>query len=131
MSKPYLHPCVVEFEDVDAYGIAHHSRLISFLERARVHFFHEHGIGVHDGIFQLVLVNLQVHFRQPAKMMDRLVVNLQVKELGGASLVWGYSVSRGEATILEAELKMASVGRDLRPCRFPAEVRKVLEGIKT
>jgi YbgC/YbaW family acyl-CoA thioester hydrolase len=130
MSKPYLHPCVVEFEDVDAYGIAHHSRLITFLERARVHFFEDHDISVHDGDFQLVLVNLNVDFKKPAKMMDRLVISLEVDRLRGASLVWVYRLSRGEDVILEAELKMASVGADLRPCRFPEGVLKALEGIK-
>lgn len=130
MSKPYLHKCVVEFEDVDAYGIAHHSRLITFLERARVHFFDDNGVSVHDGDFQLVLVQLNVDFKLPAKMMDRLDINLQVDRLRGASLLWLYSIKRGEETILTANLKMASVGTDMRPCRFPEEVLAALEKIK-
>jgi len=129
MSKPYLHQCVVEFEDVDAYGIAHHSRLITFLERARVHFFEDHGVRVHDGDFQLVLVNLEVNFRQPAKMMDTLEISMQVDRLRSASLVWVYRIARGEDTILEAQLKMASVDQELKPCRFPSLVREALAQI--
>ncbi|MBF0245699.1 MAG: hypothetical protein HQL31_10595, partial [Planctomycetes bacterium] len=34
MTKIYECECTVEFEDVDSYGIAHHSRLICMLSPA-------------------------------------------------------------------------------------------------
>ncbi len=32
-------PITVEFEDADSYKIAHHAKLVSYLERARVRYF--------------------------------------------------------------------------------------------
>lgn len=128
-SASYLHRATVEFEDVDSYGIAHHSKLICILERARVHFFLDHGIDLHAGDFQLVLVQMDLKFKAPAKMMDELVVELRVDALKAASLLWSYRLMRAEDELLVGQIKMASVGQDLRPVRFPDEVRSALTEI--
>jgi acyl-CoA thioester hydrolase len=127
----YRFQTVVEFEDVDAYGIAHHSRLICFLERARVHFFRDMGIGVGDGSFQLVLVDLNLKFISPAKMMEQLTVELSVLELKAASLTWKYRLLAGpnHRLVLEGQIKMASINQQLKPVRFPDHVRPSLESI--
>jgi acyl-CoA thioester hydrolase len=119
----------IEFEDVDSYGIAHHSKLICILERARVHFLAEKGIPVSDGKFSLVLMHMDLKFLKPAKLMDRLTCVLTVESLRGASLVWGYCLKRGEDVVLQGCIKMASVDENVRPARFPDEVRSVLETI--
>ncbi len=127
--KPYSYLTCVEFEDVDAYGIAHHSRLICFLERARVHFFSDAGITVNDGSFRLVLVDMHLKFLAPAKMQDEILVHLSVEELKSASLIWRYQMLKSEnhQILLEGQIKMASVGEQLKPSRFPEKVREHLE----
>jgi len=45
--KEYTFQVTVEFEDVDSYKIAHHTRLIAYLERARVHFLTDLGFDLH------------------------------------------------------------------------------------
>lgn len=122
----YRLPIRVEFEDVDSYGIAHHTKLIGYLERARVRFFHEGGIEVHDGDFHLVLVDLQVRFKEPALMMDEVDVCLWVEKLGGASLVWGYALMKQDRELLRGSLKMASVDANKKPCAFPEKVKSHL-----
>ena len=125
-----MHPSVfpyqttVEFEEVDAYGIAHHSRLICYLERARVRFFKDAGIDVGDGAFQLVLVDMNLRFISPARFMEEVLVELSVAELRGASLVWNYAMREccTSRPILEGKIKMASVGKNLKPVRFPEAV---------
>ena len=120
----YLFQTAVEFEEVDAYGIAHHSRLICYLERARVRFVKDAGIAVGDGQFQLVLVEMNLRFLSPARMMEEVIVELSVAELRGASLVWNYRlVEKSQARpILEGKIKMASVDKNLKPTRFPEAV---------
>jgi acyl-CoA thioester hydrolase len=127
--KPYRYASTVEFEDVDSYGIAHHSRLICILERARVHFFQDHGISVHGADFSLVLVKMDLEFLRPARMMDRLDCELTVLSLRAASLVWGYRLLCEKELVLKGQVKMASVGEGVRPVRFPDGVRNVLEAI--
>ena len=128
-ASPYFYTSTVEFEDVDCYGIAHHSRLICMLERARVHFFQDNGVSVQGASFSLVLVKMELEFVRPAKMLDRLDCELTVLSLRAASLVWGYRLLCGEDLILKGKVRMASVDDGLKPVRFPDDVRSVLEKI--
>lgn len=128
--KTYTYPCTIEFEDVDSYGIAHHSKLINLLERARVHFFHDRGVSVSDGAFQLVLVNMDISFKSPAKMMDEVEVLLRIKKLSNFSLIWDYTIQHKERVILKANVKQASVGKDMKPTIFPEPILKALNELK-
>jgi YbgC/YbaW family acyl-CoA thioester hydrolase len=125
-NSAYLYRDVIEFEDVDSYGIAHHSKLICILERARVHFFKEKGVDLHGGELQLVLANMDIKFLAPAKMMDEVSVDLRVEKLGAAALVWNYQMSVENTHVLKAKIKMASVDARVRPKRFPGKVRDIL-----
>ena len=123
----YLWKDEIEFEDVDSYGIAHHSKLICLLERARVHFFCDAGVGLHDGSFQLVLVDMSLRFISPLQLMEVVTVELRVTSLKAASLVWGYRLLKSTGDVaMEGEVKMASVGKNLKPVRFPELVRASL-----
>lgn len=125
----YKFNCVLEFEDVDAYGIAHHSKLINLLERARVHFFHEGGIHVQSGEFSLVMVDMETRFLAPARMLEPLEVRLGVLRLSGLSVFWDYQILNAQGLlILSAKVRQASVSRDtFKPVRFPEAVRVLLE----
>jgi YbgC/YbaW family acyl-CoA thioester hydrolase len=126
----YIYKVRVEFEDVDSYGIAHHSRLINMLERARVNFFHEQGCSVSDGSFNLVLVNLNVNFKNPARVMEDLDIALSLERISHFSLTFGYQIKKQETLVLEASVKMASVDQNTRPVIFPDQARKALNKLK-
>lgn len=128
--RNYSYPVRVEFEDVDSYGIAHHSRLINMLERARVNFFYEQGCSVSDGSFNLVLVNLNVNFRNPARMMDDLNILLSLERISNFSLTFGYEIKKQNTLILEGTIKMASVDHKTKPVIFPEHIKKALENLQ-
>lgn len=126
----YIYKARVEFEDVDSYGIAHHSRLINMLERARVNFFNDEHCSVSDGSFNLVLVNLNVNFKNPARVMEDLDIILSLERLSNFSLTFGYQIKRQETLILEASIKMASVDTNTKPVIFPEPAQKALSKLK-
>ena len=121
----YTYRCRVEFEDVDSYKIAHHSRLINMMERARVNFFYENGCSVSDGSFNLVLVKLNISFKNPARMMDDLDIVLSLERLSNLSLTFGYQIFREQTLILESSIKMAAVDKDTKPSPFPERIKRV------
>jgi len=128
VSKPYYYPCQLEFEDVDAYGIAHHTKLIGLLERARVHMFHDQGLSIAGGELFLVLASMEIKFLLPAKMMDKLVVELVVASLGHVNVVLDYCIKRQEQSILQAKVKLASVDiKNMRLVPFSEPYRVVLQ----
>lgn len=124
--------CVVEFEDVDTYGIAHHSKLINFLERARVHFFNDASLSVSEGEFNLVLMSMEISFKKPVKMMEKVFVKMRVQKLTHASVVWDYEIfNEDDELIVKAGVKQGSVDQNtLKPARIPEKFKNLLETIK-
>jgi acyl-CoA thioester hydrolase len=105
--REYLVPVRVEFEDVDGYRIAHHTRLVAFLERARVRFFREIGLEVFAVGAVPVLARLDIRFKRPALFGDELEVALTVREVTDFQLVLGYRVRRDTETLATATTKLA------------------------
>ena len=64
----YTFPVTVEFEDVDSYRIAHHTKVIAFLERARVHMLADMGLDLSPGKTHMVLYNLSIRYIKRAKL---------------------------------------------------------------
>jgi acyl-CoA thioester hydrolase len=126
----YHYPCTIEFEDIDSYSIAHHSKLINLLERARVHFFSDCKLSVNDGKLNLVMVSMEVKFLKPAKLLDNLTVELRIESLKSASLIWDYTIKEGDHILLNSKVKQASVDiKTMKPCRFAPEYVSALEKI--
>jgi YbgC/YbaW family acyl-CoA thioester hydrolase len=128
--KTYIYDCTIEFEDVDSYEIAHHSKLINLLERARVHFFDDQNLSVTDGKLNLVMVSMEVKFLKPAKLLSKLQVHLSVDKISSASLVWDYKILENDNILLESKVKQASVDiNTMRPSRFADEYLAALKNI--
>jgi acyl-CoA thioester hydrolase len=98
-------PVTVEFEDVDSYGIAHHTQLLHYLERARLRLFSR--LGVLDSGVLPVLHDLQVPFHRPAHLQDELVVRLEVEGGDAVRLRLRSQVRRGETLLLRARSVIA------------------------
>jgi acyl-CoA thioester hydrolase len=109
VGKEFTFPVTVEFEDVDSYRIAHHVRFVLFLERARVHYFAELGFAFHDNEFNAVLYHLDVQYKKPAFLLDRLEVSVHVQSIDTYRLVLGYKVKRGDELIAKASTTLAFV----------------------
>lgn len=79
--KKFTIPISVEFEDVDSYKIAHHTKMVAYLERARLRFLGELGFDIHPEGLSIVMYNLEVRFKATAKIMDQLTVETMIKEI--------------------------------------------------
>jgi 4-hydroxybenzoyl-CoA thioesterase len=95
----------VEFEDVDGYGIAHHTQLLHYLERARLRLFAR--CGLLEGGLVPVLHDLQVRFHRPARLLEQLQVVLEVEAADAVRLRLRYQVRRGETLLLRARSVIA------------------------
>lgn len=98
----YSYPVTVEFEDVDSYKIAHHPRLISYLERARVHFINSLGIDITNGPVAPVVYDIKIRFRKPARLLDRLMVSLKPGKFDGFRLVLEYRIKKNDELLVKA-----------------------------
>ena len=92
----------VEFEDVDSYRIVHHTKLIAYLERARVRFFSSMGFDLSASNMVLVLYHLETQFKKPAFFQDELSVAVFVKSFDSFRLVLAYKIFRQKDLIAKA-----------------------------
>lgn len=106
-AEPFCYPVTVEFEDVDSYGIAHHSRLVCYLERARLRFITGLGLDLGPGRVVPVLHDLRVRFSKPVRLLDRLDVSVLVESVSDYRLELGYRIRRGTETVLRASTTIA------------------------
>jgi acyl-CoA thioester hydrolase len=100
-------PVTVEFEDVDSFRIAHHTKLIAYLERARLRLLAAHGVDLGGAGGVPVMYELEVKFRRPARLLDALEVRATAREVDAYRVALSYRVRRGSETILRARSVVA------------------------
>jgi len=106
-------PVTVEFEDVDSYGIAHHARMIAYLERARWRFFAQQ-FDVMDRSIHPVMYHVEMKYKKTAKLLDELMVSVFIKSLEEFKLILDYRIRRGDELIAKASTTLAFVDSDTK-----------------
>lgn len=102
-------PVHVEFEDVDAYRIAHHTKLIAYLERARVRFFQKYDFDIVTGKYSIVLHKLDIRFANPAKFLDDLTVTVSLKSANESRIKLSYRIHKDKQLIAKAVSELACI----------------------
>ena len=95
----FVLPVRVYLEDTDAQGVVYNASYFRFLERARTEWLRAKGIEHNrlrdDQGLVLVLVGIQVKFRQPAQLDDELYVSARLAEVTGARFMFDQVIRRG------------------------------------
>lgn len=120
----------VYYEDTDLAGIVYYANYLKFIERGRTEMLRAAGVSqsaLKDGTgLVFAVVHVAVDYRAPARLDDLLRVETAVTALGGASLTMHQRVLRDSAVLVEATVRLASVGPDGRACRLPGWLRAAL-----
>lgn len=102
-------PITVEFEDVDSYQIVHHTKLIAYLERARVRFFSNFGLDLSKSEVHFVLRKIDMRFVKTAKLLDDLLISVFLDSIDSTRIVLGYRIQNGKALIAKAKTELACI----------------------
>lgn len=108
-----------EFEDVDSYGIVHHTKLVAYLERARVRYLGRLGIDLDTIEAVPVLYDLKLHFRKPARFQDSLEVSVRPVAFDRFRLTLRCRIRRGGETLVRAGSTVVFLDRE-RHCAVEA-----------
>ena len=127
-------PTRVYWEDTDAGGVVYHAQYLAFLERARTEWLRARGQGQellradHDLVFAVRA--MRIDFRNPARLDDALRVTVALRECRRASLVLAQSVRRGDALLLDAEVRVAALSAaTFRPKAIPQSLYDELDSL--
>ena len=124
-------PVRVYYEDTDAAGIAYYANYLKFAERGRTEWLRLAGIQQSEvsrrhGV-AFAVRDCKVDYRQPARLDDLVEVRSRLTGLRGASADMAQVISRDGAALVRLDLRIACIGHDGRPARFPAALRTALE----
>lgn len=124
-------PVRVYYEDTDAAGIAYYANYLKFAERARTEMLRLAGIQQSEVRRQygvaFAVRDCKVDYCQPARLDDLVEVRSRLTGLRGASAEMAQEISRDGDVLVRLDLRIACIGPDARPARFPATLRAALE----
>ena len=131
---PFVWPVRVYFEDTDAGGVVYHSNYLNFFERARTELMRACGLSMTELKQQYnliwVVLDINVRFKQAAKLDDELLVTAEVTWIKGVRQGFRQQMTRKEDGVLIASAELSAVmlhADSLKPARMPAWIKAELE----
>ncbi|GGI04169.1 acyl-CoA thioesterase [Egicoccus halophilus] len=120
----------VRFHELDPNGHVNHGVYANYFETARIELLDGLGFGpsvlAERGV-HLVVVELRLRFRRPARAGQTLTVETGVKELRRASSWWYQRlVDEAGELIAEAEVRSSATDASGRPIRPPTDLAEKL-----
>jgi tol-pal system-associated acyl-CoA thioesterase len=121
---PFVWPVRVYWEDTDAGGIVYYANYLKFMERARTEWLRAIGVDqvqlkdAHGLMF--VVVDVEAHYRKPARYGDQLQVTCKVSETSRASITLDQEVLRDTELLLDGRVRAACLdAQSYRPRPLP------------
>jgi acyl-CoA thioester hydrolase len=129
-AAPFVWPVRVYWEDTDAGGIVYYANYMKFMERARTEWLRALGIDQvrlkEEHGLMFVVVDVEAHYRKPARYDDQLQVTCKVRETTRASITLDQEVYRavvGGELLLDGRVRAACLdAQTYRPRPLPPEL---------
>ena len=122
--EPFLWPVRVYYEDTDAAGVVYYANYLKYMERARTEWlrtigFEQTDVAREHGVI-FVVRSAAIDYLQPGRFDDELQVTVELTKVGAGQIDLVQRVSRGDALLATANVKLVCVGRaTMRPTRIP------------
>ena len=128
----FRHPVRVYWEDTDAGGIVFYANYLKFFERARTEWLRALGHSQQEMVdatgCMFVVQDTHVRYISPARLDDMLVITVDVKERGKASLRIAQQAWCGDRLLAEGEIRIGCVARaTMKPTRIPGPIFEAIE----
>ena len=127
------HEIRVIFGDTDQMGVVYYGNYMRFFESARAAYWRALGRSYKDLVdwdVAMPVVEATCKYKNPSRYEDILIVDVEVSELRGASLRFGYRITREDKSIVtliaEGETRHAIIGSNGRPKPLPPQLRDAI-----
>lgn len=128
ITKRFLFPIRVYYEDTDAVGIVYHANYLRFMERARTEILRtmDPAFGTENAAL-FVASEVQLKFLRPSYLHDLLEITTVIDKVSYASIIFKQQIQRkqSEEAIIccEGEIKIVCVDAAMRPRALPAYLK--------
>ncbi len=127
--RPHQHRIRVRYGETDVMGIAHHGSYITWFEEARIEWLRAQGHSYRDleaAGTGMPVIELQVRYRRPVRFDDEMVLTTTAAASGPSRVTFTTAITLDRTPICDATVTVATVDRDGRPKRIPAEILALL-----
>ncbi len=117
----------IYYGDTDAGGVIYHARYLEFFERAYYEFLRGCGFDIAalaaTGVI-FAVVNLEVDYKIPGKLGDRVQVQTQLLELGKVTMILQQELWRPEDNTMlsHAKVRRGCISQQGRPTAIPKDL---------
>ena len=126
MHENFYHTVKVYYEDTDAGGIVYYANYLKYLERARTEALASIGLTnlqIKEKFGALIIVkSCNIEYKKSAHLEDELKVRSFVKSITKTSFFMNQIITRGEETIVEAQVHLVFISKDGKPVKIPDEI---------
>ena len=126
MHENFFHTLKVYYEDTDAGGVVYYANYLKFLERARTEALQIIGYSnqkVKKDFGSLIIVKAcNIEYKKPASLEDELTIRSFVKSITKTSFFMNQIITKGEETIVEAQVHLVFVNDLGKPIKIPDEI---------
>ncbi|HEY4322298.1 MAG TPA: thioesterase family protein [Gemmatimonadales bacterium] len=117
----------VDYSETDQQGVVYHARYLVWLDIGRTDHLRQTGMSYREmeaSGFRLVVSDLAIRYRQPARYDDPIRVRTWVRRVDSRRVIFGYAVEHDDSSVLlaTATTDLLVLKHDLQLARFPADV---------
>jgi acyl-CoA thioester hydrolase len=123
---PVDEPIRVRYAETDAQGIVYHANHVIYFEVGRGAFLRAQNFDYNAfeaGGHVMVVAELTVKYKAPARYDDALIVRTELAEMGWTSLVFSYTLLKGDIVIAVGRSVHVCLDRAGRPVAIPTDLR--------
>tara|TARA_B100000073_G_scaffold196871_1_gene163053 strand:- start:200 stop:622 length:423 start_codon:yes stop_codon:yes gene_type:complete len=126
MHENFFHKLKVYYEDTDTGGVVYYANYLKFLERARTEALFSIGFSntkIKKKFNSLIIVkSCNIEYKKSAHLEDELTVRSFVKSITKTSFFMNQIITKGEETIVEAQVHLVFVNQKGKPLKIPDEI---------
>ncbi len=119
------HTIRVRYGESDQMGVVNHASYVTWLEECRIELLRVLGVSYREleerGVMMPV-TELNIRYRRSLRFDDLATCETTAIVKGPSRVLFSTVIKYGAVVCAEAEVTVASVGRDGRPLRIPPEV---------
>ena len=126
MHENFFHTLKVYYEDTDAGGVVYYANYLKFLERARTEIITSIGLNnkklLNDYGVLIIVKSCNIEYKRSAYLEDELTVRSFVKSITKTSFFMNQIITKGEETIVEAQVHLVFVNDLGKPVKIPDKI---------
>ncbi len=128
MHENFNHTVKVYYEDTDSGGVVYYANYLKFLERARTEALVSLGFSnkkIKDKFGALIIVkSCNIEYKKSAHLEDELNIRSFVKSITKTSFFMNQFITKGDETIVEAQVHLVFINQKGKPIKIPKTLFK-------